>query len=135
MILMDRESGMVFDFIVTDRCVFAVYERLAFPPHTYAGFSYAVPVLDRQPGDRHDLTLEYDAAERVASWYIAGERVLRVDRIGHRALDARYSMRDNERPEEAADPRQLTCGLALFADRLWGQGVRLDVREVTVRRD
>ncbi|MEV4659253.1 DUF6081 family protein [Micromonospora sp. NPDC049301] len=135
LICMDRETGMVFDFIVTDRCVFAVYERLAFPPHGYAGFSYAVPVLDRQPADVHALALTYDADRRTAHWHVGDTEVLRVDRIGRRVLDARYALRDNGRPEESATPRQLTVGLALFADRLWGQGVRLDVRHVTAHRD
>lgn len=135
LICMDRQSGMVFDFIITNSCVFAVYERLAFPPSQYAGFSYAVPVLDRQPTDSHALTLTYDAGAGAAFWYVGDTEVLAVDRIGYRALAPRYSMRDNGKVEQAASPRQLTCGLALFADRLWGQGLRLTVRNVEVRRD
>ncbi|MFI7070023.1 DUF6081 family protein [Micromonospora sediminicola] len=135
LICMDRETGMVFDFIVTDRCVFAVYERLAFPPHTYGGFSFAVPVRDREPGDVHELALRYDADRRTAHWYVGDDEVLTVDRIGHRVLDPGYALRDNGRPAESAAPRQLTVGLALFADRIWGQGVRLDVRRLTAYRD
>src|SRR5262249_53671888 len=113
---------------------FAVYERLAFPGTTHAGFSYAVPVRDRRPGDFHNLTLRHDAVARVASWYVEDREVLTVDRIGCRALPERYVLRDNGKPDQEAVPRQLTCGLALFADRLWGQGVRLAVRGVEVRR-
>lgn len=134
LICMDRETGMVFDFIVTDRCVFAVYERLAFPPHTYGGFSYAVPVRERKPEEMHELALRYDADRRSAHWYVDDTVVLSVDRIGHRTLDAGFALRDNGRPAESAAPRQLTVGLALFADRLWGQGVRLDVRRVAAYR-
>lgn len=135
LICMDRQSGMVFDFIITDRCVFAVYERLAFPPSQYAGFSYAVPVLDRQPTDFHMLTLAYDAEAGAAFWYVEDTEVLTIDRIGYRALAPQYSMRDNGKDEQEAAPRQLTCGLALFADRLWGQGVRLTVRHIEAWRD
>jgi hypothetical protein len=131
MILMDRESGVVFDFITADHCVFAVYERLAFPGTDHAGFSFAVPVADRKPADVHRLSITYDSAGG-ARWHIGDTEVLAVDRPGRRLPADRHLMRDNGKPDEAVTPRQLTCGLALFASRLWGQGVRLNVREVAL---
>jgi hypothetical protein len=134
LILMDRKSGVVFDFITTDRCVFAVYERLAFPGTAHAGFSYAIPVADREPMDVNRLTITYDAADGTARWHAGDTEVLAVSETGRRLPDDRHLMRDNGRPDETVIPRQLTCGLALFATRLWGQGVRLAVREVELTR-
>lgn len=132
LIFMDRESRLVLDFIVTDGCVFAVYERLAFPGDDHAAFSYAVPVLDREPDQFHELGIQYDPAAGSATWRVGDVDVLAVDRLGYRALESRFLMRDNGGAEKPAVPRQLVCGLALFADRLWGQGVRLAVRQVRV---
>jgi hypothetical protein len=134
LIFMDRETGVVFDFILTDRVLFAVYERLAFPGTEHAGFSYAVPVRDRQPADFHQLTITYDTAKGEAAWYVGQDQVLLVDQIGQRALSSRYLARDNGKPAEDAAPQQLTCGLALFADHFFGQGARLAARYVEVRK-
>jgi hypothetical protein len=128
LICVDLESGLVLDFIVTDRCVFAVYERLAFPGSSHAGFSYAVPVLDRRPEDFHELGIAYDPSSATARWRVDGAEVLSVDRLGCRVLDPRHLKRDNGRPEQSAAPRQFHCGMGTFADQLWGQGIRLAVR-------
>jgi hypothetical protein len=133
LVTIDMETGMVCDFIVTDRCVFAVYERLGFPGTEHAAFSYAVPVADRKPGDVHRLTVSYDAASTTARWFLGDDEVLAVDRLGHRVLDPSHLKRDNGRPEVSASPRQLTCGVGLFTDQIWGQGFRLWVRRVEVR--
>jgi len=133
LICVDLETGVVFDFIVTDGCVFAVYERLALPGTGHAAFSYVVPVLDREPGDVHSLSVSYDAAGAAARWLVGESEVLMVDRVGYRALDSQYLRRDNDLPEQAAAPRQMTCGLGLFTDRVWGQGIRLTVRSIELR--
>jgi hypothetical protein len=134
MITTDRETGLVFDFMVTDRCVYAVYERLGPPDSPTAAFSYAVPVADRGPDRFHRCVVAYHRETGVVRWILDGRSVLTVDRIGLRALDVAHLTRDNGRPAESAAPRQLTVGLGLFADRSWGQGVRLAVRHVTVAR-
>jgi hypothetical protein len=129
----DMETGLVFDFIVTDGCIFAVYERLALPGTDHAAFSYAVPVADRAPDDDHALSVVHDVASATTRWYLEGAEVLAVDRLGHRALDPAHLKRDNGKPEQPASPRQLTCGFGLFTDQIWGQGVRLTVRSIEVR--
>lgn len=131
LVCVDLETGIVLDFIVTDRCVLAVYERLALPGTTHGAFSFAVPVADREPEDVHALAIRYEAA--AAHWYVGGVEVLSVDALGLRSLDARFLKRDNGLAEQVATPRQMTCGLSLFADRLFGQGFRLNVRSFEVR--
>jgi hypothetical protein len=133
LITIDMESGLVLDFIVTDRCVFAVYERLGFPGTGHAAFSYAVPVADRDPDEHHRLAISYDAASGTARWHLGDDEVLSVDQLGRRVLDERHLKRDNGKPEAPAAPRQLTCGVGLFTDQVWGQGFRLAVRSIEVR--
>jgi hypothetical protein len=132
LVSVDMETGLVCDFIVTDGCVFAVYERLALPGTTHAAFSYAVPVTDRHPSDSHTLTIVYSGDACSVRWYVGASEVLAVDRLGHRALDAKFLKRDNERPEEPAVPRQTNFGIGLFTDQVWGQGFRLSVPGVEV---
>jgi hypothetical protein len=136
LICVDRPTGVVLDFIVTDRCVFAVYERLAFPGTDWAGFSYAVPVLEREPGEHHELAIAYDGRAGVARWSVEGEPVLSVDAIGRR-LPAergdRFRKRDNGLPDQIAAPAHFSFGVGVFTDQVWGQGVRLAVRQFTIR--
>lgn len=132
-ICMDRETGLVLDVIVTDRCVFAVYERLAFPGSSHAGFSYAVPVADRQPDHEHQVRIEYDRGEGRACWYLGEDEVFRVEALGRRLDRPQDLLRDNGRPDEAVLPRQLYCGVALFTERVFGQGVRVSVTRVELR--
>jgi hypothetical protein len=137
LICVDRPTGIVLDFIVTDRAVFAVYERLAFPGTSWAGFSYAVPVLDREPGDGHDLAIAYDAPAGTARWSVGGEQVLAVDSIGLRLPEARsqrFAKRDNGLPDQIAVPEQFSFGVGVFTDQVWGQGVRLAVQQFTIRQ-
>ncbi|ACU75330.1 conserved hypothetical protein [Catenulispora acidiphila DSM 44928] len=137
LICVDRPTGIVLDFIVTDRCVFAVYERLAFPGTDWAGFSYAVPVLDREPGDHHDLAILYDAPAGTARWSVGGEQVLAVDELGLRLPGeqaARFAKRDNGLRAQIAVPAQFSFGLGVFTDQVWGQGVRLAVQQFTIRQ-
>lgn len=134
LITTDRETGMVFDFMVTAGRVYAVYERLGAPDGPHAAFSYTVPVAVTGPGRLLDCVVAYHAAAGVVSWFLDGSNVLTVDRIGARMPDDSALTRDNGRPAVACAPRQLAVGLGMFAEKSLGQGVRLAVRRVTVRR-
>ncbi|CAC44191.1 DUF6081 family protein [Streptomyces coelicolor] len=133
LISVDLESGIIFDFFLTHSRLYAVYERLALRPDAeFAAFTYCVPVADRTPGTLHRLEVGYDVAAGTAHWTADGQEVLSVDRIGFRALDARWLRRDNGGREEAVRPRGLSFGLGLFLERHFGQGVRLSVRRLSV---
>jgi hypothetical protein len=132
LITLDRESGLVFDFMLTDGCVCAVYERLPKPDTDAAVFTYAVPVADRLPDQLHHCEIAYDRDAGRVHWWLDGDEVLVVDRLGRRCLDERHLTRDNGVPDEAAAPRQLATGLGLLADRPWGQGITLAVRRLAV---
>ncbi|WP_199442829.1 DUF6081 family protein [Umezawaea beigongshangensis] len=132
MICVDLESGLVFDFVLTRRRVYALYERLPRPGGTHAAFSYAVPVAAREPGRLHDLVVRLDAAAGVVRWRLDGTDVLAVERIGLRSLDPRYLKKNEDGPEEEILPRQLSLGLGVFTERSFGQGVRLRARHAAV---
>lgn len=179
MLFTDQESGVIFDFFVTNKKIYAVYERRRISEtQTYASFSYAVPVANRSSATEHDtLRISYNRAASAVTWAVNGTSVLSVSHVGTRAIDRAYMTLDHGGTEETVDLRQLDCGLGTFtlldgamgaeprglvridsaidyydpktgaptpqtfldeastaADRLWGQGVELDVCDIKVTR-
>ncbi|GAA3045381.1 hypothetical protein GCM10020229_65800 [Kitasatospora albolonga] len=113
--MVDFESLMVFDFFVTNSKLYAFYERLPQPGRTYAAFSYAVPVADRSPGQKHDLAISYDRAAGTVSYRADGREVYRAANLGFRPADRSGLVLDLGGTEENVTPRQLSCGIAMFA--------------------
>jgi hypothetical protein len=134
LITTDRETGLVFDFMLTDRRVYAVYERLGPPDGPNPAFTYTVPVAARVPESFHRCVIAYHRDSGTVDWFLDDSRVLTVDRIGERLPGDVRATRDNGRPAGLERPRQLTAGLGLFAERTLGQGARLTVRRVSVHR-
>ncbi|MFI1381870.1 DUF6081 family protein [Embleya sp. NPDC020886] len=173
LLALDRETGLVFDFFVSNRHIHAVYERLPRPGTGWAAFTYLVPVAERTPDLVRRLEIGLDRDAGTVRWSVDGEQVLSVARLGHLSLPRTHLVIDHGGTEESAVPRQLAFGLGLFtlldaagpdgrglvrlsaeryydpargapapqrfrdelglrANRLWGQGVRLTVRRVTV---
>jgi hypothetical protein len=114
LIMADIESGVIFDFLLTNTAVYALYDRLAKPGTDRAAFSYAVPIGTREPDAWHDLAIRYDRTQGSVHWLLDGNEVLSVDKIGYRCLDRRLLTIDHGRREEAAAPQQLTVGLAML---------------------
>lgn len=115
-VAIDFESYMVFDFFITNRRIYAYYERLPFgrtATHDYAAFAFAIPVAIRRPGDMHRLRIAYDRSAGIIRWLIDGVEVHRVDRIG-RLIDRTYMTIDLGGTEEDVAPRQLDCGMGTF---------------------
>ncbi|MFI5532557.1 DUF6081 family protein [Kitasatospora sp. NPDC051853] len=113
--MVDFESLMVFDFFVTNSKLYAFYERLPQPGRSYAAFSYAVPVADRWPGQKHDLSISYDRAAGTVSYRADGREVYRASDLGLRPADRSNLVLDLGGTEERVTPRQLSCGIAMFA--------------------
>lgn len=116
MVTMDTETNVVFDFFLTNAGIFALYERAPFARDTfgnYASFSFAVPVAARSPDDWHRLAVSYDRDANTARWFVDGDQVLEVDRVGRR-LDRRYMVIDVGGEEQVVTLNQLECGLGMF---------------------
>ncbi|MFD7817147.1 DUF6081 family protein [Streptomyces sp. NPDC059785] len=132
MICVDMESGMVFDFALTNGCVWALYERLPRPGAHHGTFSYAVPVAGRSPENRHELAIEVAAGAGRARWLLDGAEVFAVPDVGLRLGSDEHLARAEPGPEERVTVGRLSLGLGLFADPVWGQGARLLVRRAGV---
>lgn len=116
MVTMDQETNVVFDFFLTNTSIFALYERAPFARDkfgNYAAFSFAVPVGSRSTEDWHKLAVSYDRDSNTARWFVDGEIVLEVDRVGRR-LDRRYMVIDVGGEEQITRLDQLDCGLGMF---------------------
>ncbi|MER5865966.1 DUF6081 family protein [Kitasatospora sp. NPDC002040] len=113
--MVDFESLMVFDFFITNGKLYAFYERLPQPGRTYAAFSYALPVADRWPGQKHDLSISYDRSAGTVSYRADGREVYKVSTLGFRPADRSNLVLDLGGTEERVTPRQLSCGIAMFA--------------------
>ncbi|APR81358.1 Hypothetical protein A7982_06705 [Minicystis rosea] len=112
----DPETFMIFNFLVTNKLIYAFYEHPPFVRDLYgdyAAFSYAVPVATRWPYQQHDLKIAYDKAGGKVRWLIDGNEVFRVDTIGAR-IDRRYMLLDRGGDDMIFSPDQLDCGMGTF---------------------
>jgi hypothetical protein len=132
LICIDMASGMVFDLVMTDRGVFALYERLPRPGGDHRTFSYSVQVSDRKPDQSHALEVSLDASSGTVRYRVDGNPVLEVGDLGQLSLDRRYLLREGGGAEQPVVPAQLNFGFSVFAAGVWGQGVRLAARSLTV---
>lgn len=112
----DPETWMVFDFWLTNKRIYAFYERLPFgraQMGNYAAFSFQIPVGDRNPDDSHELAIAYDRAAGVVRWLVDGVEAFRVERIGYH-IDRQYMTIDHGGEEGLMEPRQLAGGMGLL---------------------
>ena len=112
----DNETSTAFDFVITNKRIYAFYGRPTFGRATlgnYASFANTVPLIRRTPGDSHHLKIAYDRSAGVVRWLIDGREVLKVDRIGYR-LDRGTLTLDEGGVEGRVEPRQLNCGMGLL---------------------
>lgn len=113
----DPETNIVFDFFVTNRTIYAFYERLPAARATlgnYAAFSSMIPVARRSPADQHHLKICYDRAAGVVRWLVDAKEVHRVDRLGYRPA-REYLTLDHGGVETLVTPRQLNFGMGMFS--------------------
>jgi hypothetical protein len=112
----DAETGMVFDFMFTNKRAYAIYERLVYartPQNPYAAFTYAIPVASRTPSSLHHAKIAYDRKAQRVRWLLEDQEVFRIQGIGRR-IDPRWLICDHGGQEEQLDLRQLNGGMGLF---------------------
>jgi hypothetical protein len=112
----DFETFMVFDVFLTNKRIYAFYERLPFGrPQlgNYAAFSFQIPLMDRRPGDEHRLSIAYDRDAGRVRWLVDGKERFRVDQIG-RLIDRQFMTLDHGGEPEDVAPKQLDFGMGLF---------------------
>jgi hypothetical protein len=85
LVVLDPETGMVFDFFVSNDRIRPLYERLTFarkqlgPYPAYSILGEAVPT---QMGEWHLYEIRYDSAKDRVEWWIDRKLVAARDRIG-----------------------------------------------------
>jgi hypothetical protein len=112
----DPETFMIFNFLLTNERIYAFYEHPPFARDVYgdyAAFTYAVPVLERLPYDRHDLKIAYDKARGRVRWIVDDVEVFRVDAIGER-IDRQHMLLDRGGDDMIFSPDQLDCAMGTF---------------------
>lgn len=132
LVVLDRESGVIMDFALTARTVWALYGRVPGPDGARGGFTYTVPLVSRTASETHRCALVVDAATGTVHWLLDGVDAFSVPRLG---LALPGPVRPDFRapgPLEPVRPAGLTPGLALIADAPHGQGVRLTVGALSV---
>jgi hypothetical protein len=111
---LDFETGMVFDVWMTNNAVYPYYERLNLSgTATYRAFSSVFPPVRRTPSEQVKVTVAYNRAAGVVRWLLDDLEVARVSNIGFPAAGA-TTIIDHGGTPQAAAPRQLNCGMALF---------------------
>ncbi|MYQ31301.1 DUF6081 family protein [Streptomyces cellulosae] len=122
----DVETGLAFDFFLTDQGIHAVHERLPMlRPHLgdYASFTAVVPVARREPEQEHRLGIGYDRSAGRVRWLVDGVEVHRAEHVG-RVPGREHVVLDHGGDDAEVEPRQLNCGLGLFTalDCSFGSG-------------
>ena len=112
----DLETFLVSDFFLTNKRIYALYERLPFgrtPGHNYAAFTYCIPVATRQPGQMSHLSIAYNRSAGTMRWLVDDVEVFRVSHLGYR-IDRQYMVLDHGGVEEPVVCRQRDVGMGMF---------------------
>lgn len=100
--VVDFNTLLVFDFIITNKMVYALVERLPFNlpewggSQTYNAYTHLIPVHAREICENDDplddilkLGISYDYTRGVVKWLIKNKEVFRINNPG-KFLDAKY---------------------------------------------
>ena len=162
--VMDFQTGLIFDFWITQNAIYPFYERLRMPGlhPDHEAFGSISSVIPRTPETEHTLAIVVDSAAGVTRWEVDGEVVAEVSPIGPSNPGWTAVLHHGGTPREAS-PAQLQIGLGLMTlldatfhqpdqglvdlgtgyvpkrtfrggPHLWGQGAELKVGRVVVTR-
>lgn len=125
----DVETQLGFGFLLTDRRIYAWYERRPFARDRlghYAAFAFAVPIADRRSGPWADLAVAYDRAGGTVRWLDGNRERLRLSNPGQ-LIDRRWMVLDHGGTPGIVTPRQLAPGFGMltFLDGALGGGSAL----------
>lgn len=111
----------VFDFLLANEQIFALYERLPFGRpsvggayNEYSSFTSMVPVARRRKHDYHKLSIAFNRARGVVRWLIDDKEVYRVDRVGFRLPLCDVQMLPDINEGELEYPKTLSMGFGTF---------------------
>ena len=93
--LIDPVTGMVFDFMISNRRIYALYEHLPQNDLTDV-FTMAKAVGQIRPGDRVTLRIGYNRHRQTVTWYLEGNPVYQVVRPGYPPADSSLLMTNGQ---------------------------------------
>lgn len=138
---LDPVSLTTFDWIVTDKVIYVIVERLPLANTSYAAYSYLIPVAKRRYlgsplEDIHTFKTCYNKSKGTMRWELDGHTVFKITQIGHRLTEsnafiyqkrkksplqnpARFMVADHGGIDETVIPDGIQTGLALFTLLDW----------------
>lgn len=94
--VVDFDNLVVFDFIITNKKIYALVERLPFNlpqwggTQQYNAYTHLIPVYNRKSSDEVvNLGISYNYYAPKVRWFINEREVFRIDRPGY-MLEAKY---------------------------------------------
>jgi hypothetical protein len=113
--VLDFETGLVFDFWISDGAISVFYERLRMPEtgHEHEAFTNWLGPIHRSSSAVHDLCIAVNAGAGTVRWEVDGNEVARIDRIGPSAADWGTVLDHGGAPEQVT-PRRLQVGLGMM---------------------
>lgn len=88
--LFDVQANVIFDFIITNKMIYALYERFPYgkaawggPGLDYTGFVQLFPLANRPHNtDTSNLKIAFNRKTNSVSWFVDGKRKLQINSIG-----------------------------------------------------
>jgi hypothetical protein len=114
--VLSLSNGFIFDFLITNTKIYALYERLDIarvPYGNYAAFTFAIPVVDIVPNSSHLYTISFNADQKSVRWLVDGKEVYKVFMIGT-LVSRQFMGLDLGGQEEMVFPTSLQIGFGTF---------------------
>lgn len=115
--VIDFPNSFIFDFLITNRKIYALYERLDFSRGTlgnYAAYTFSIPVADNMPGQSHRYSINFNADEKSVRWLVDGREVYKVYGAGS-LLSRQFMSLDLGGQQEIDFPKTLQVGFGTFS--------------------
>jgi hypothetical protein len=120
--MLDYETFVVANFHLTNKGIWAFYERLPFgqnstgPLGFYRAFSSTKRVASRTAEQVHELVIEYDKDAGEIRWYVGTELVMTADNIGVPIADdpSVKLILDHGGTDTTVSPNGLNAGFGIF---------------------
>ena len=112
--IIDLQTGMVFDFLLSNNTIYALYEHLGISDSTDV-FTFAKPVGKREPDQTHRLRIEYNKVRKRVRWLLDGNVVCEVVRPGIPLPDQALLLYNGEEfPMKEISSNELSIGFGTF---------------------
>lgn len=116
--IIDYSTLCVFDFIITNKRVYAFVERLPFArteSDVYAAYSYAIPLIQREKSDSHKLGFHFNTKAKTVSYIVDNVCLYTASNIGHKPEDRRFCVLDLGGTQRSVFPSTVHVGFGTFS--------------------